>query len=145
MKSTHLSLVLVGLHDFQIFPDSMVHAWSMETGKHMFHLSLFCLSRQSKLVSPQWAKKDSNNPSPGRTSLPANILWGSFLMHSFLPGGREGEMNAWRTNPKGRLWGGYGRIRSVKCPTPGPKKTIKSPPHALPSPQTPTGFTLIGA
>ena len=25
-----------------------------------------------------------------------------------------------------------GRTRSVKCPNPGPKKTIKSPPHALP-------------
>ena len=28
-----------------------------------------------------------------------------------------------------------GRTRSVKCPTPGPTKTIKSPPHALPSPR----------
>ena len=26
----------------------------------------------------------------------------------------------------------HGRTRSVKCPTPGPAKTIKSPPHALP-------------
>ena len=31
-----------------------------------------------------------------------------------------------------------------KCPTPGPTKTIKSPPHALPPPP-PNGFTLIGA
>ena len=39
-----------------------------------------------------------------------------------------------------------GRTRSVKCPTPGPTKTIKSPPHALPlPPPPPTGFTLIGA
>jgi len=27
-----------------------------------------------------------------------------------------------------------GRTRSVKCPTPGPTKAIKSPPHALPPP-----------
>ena len=27
-----------------------------------------------------------------------------------------------------------GRTRSVKCPTPGPTKTIKSPPHPLPPP-----------
>ena len=31
--------------------------------------------------------------------------------------------------------------RSVKCPTPGPTKRIKSPPHALP----PAGMPLIGA
>ena len=36
-----------------------------------------------------------------------------------------------------------GRTRSVKCLTPGPTKTIKSPPHALPPP--PAGFTLICA
>ena len=36
-----------------------------------------------------------------------------------------------------------GRTRSVKCPTPGLTKTIKSPPHALSSP--PAGITLIGA
>ena len=36
-----------------------------------------------------------------------------------------------------------GRTRLIKCPTPGPAKTIKSKPHALPSP--PAGFTLIGA
>ena len=35
-----------------------------------------------------------------------------------------------------------GRTRSVKCPTPGPTKTIQSPPHALPPP---AGMTLIGA
>ena len=37
-----------------------------------------------------------------------------------------------------------GRTRSVKCPTLGTTKTIKSPPHALP-PRPPAGFTLIGA
>ena len=31
------------------------------------------------------------------TSLPADVLWGSFVTHSFL----------WQTNPKGRLRGGY--------------------------------------
>ena len=31
-------------------------------------------------------------------SLPPNVLWGSFVTHS---------LNAWRTNPKGRLRGGY--------------------------------------
>ena len=36
------------------------------------------------------------------TSLSADVLWGSFVTHSFL---RGGEMNAWRTNPKGRLRG----------------------------------------
>ena len=30
-----------------------------------------------------------------------------------------------------------GRTRSLKCPTPGTTKTIKSPPHALPSPPPP--------
>ena len=35
-------------------------------------------------------------------SLPAVVLWGSFVTHSFL----RGEMNAWQTNPKGRLRGG---------------------------------------
>ena len=36
-----------------------------------------------------------------------------------------------------------GKARSAKSPTPGPTITIKSPPHALPSP--PAGFKLIGA
>ena len=35
-----------------------------------------------------------------------------------------------------------GRTRSVKCPTPGPTKTMQSPPLALPPP---AGMTLIGA
>ena len=30
MKSTQLSLVLIGLHDFQIFPESTAHACSVE-------------------------------------------------------------------------------------------------------------------
>ena len=36
----------------------------------------------------------------------ASPLWGSFVTHSLLPL-HGGEMNAWRTNPKGRLRGGY--------------------------------------
>ena len=36
------------------------------------------------------------------TRLPADVLWGSFVTHSF----RGGEMNAWQRNPKGRLRGG---------------------------------------
>ena len=38
---------------------------------------------------------------PGKlmeSSLPADVLWGSFVTH--------GEMNAWRTNPRGSLRGG---------------------------------------
>ena len=39
-----------------------------------------------------------------------------------------------------------GRTGSGKCPNPGPTKTNKSPPHALPPPpHPPAGFTLIGA
>ena len=35
-------------------------------------------------------------------SLPADVLWASFVTHSFVPHGRPwGEMNAWRTKPKG--------------------------------------------
>lgn len=37
-------------------------------------------------------------------SLPADVLWGSFITHSFLP---HGEMKVWQTNPMGRLRGGY--------------------------------------
>ena len=90
-KSTQLSLVLVGLHDFQIFPDRTAHAGGVEIiRKHMFGLSLF---RPSRVFSYR-AKKDSNIPSPGGT-------------------------------------------RSVKCPTPRPTKTFKSPPHVLPRPLLP--------
>ena len=52
--------------------------------KHMFGPSLFV--QVGSQISPRRAKKDSNIPSPGRTT-------------------------------------------SVKCPTPGTIKTIKSPPH----------------
>ena len=104
MRSIQLSLVHVGLHDFQIFPiglwgrewifpDRTAHAWSVEAGKmrkqgNICSVSVFFV-RVGSQISPRRAKKDSNIPSPGRT-------------------------------------------RSVKCPIPGPAKTIKSPPHALP-------------
>ena len=38
---------------------------------------------------------------------------------------------------KNRIYRLPGRTRSVKCPIPGPAKTIKSPPHALPPPLPP--------
>ena len=55
-------------------------------------------------------------------SLPADVLWGSFVTHS------GGEVNAWQTNPKGRLRGGYfncdlhgyltrSRSTCIKCPS----------------------------
>ena len=87
VKSTQLSLVLVGLYDFQIFLDRAAHAWSLEVG-NICSVSVFFV-RVGSQISLRRAKKDSNIPSPGRT-------------------------------------------RSVKCPTPGPTKTFKSLPHALP-------------
>ena len=52
VKSTELPLVLVGLHDFQIFPDRTAYAWSVEVGNIiMFGLSLFCQSQQSNITT----------------------------------------------------------------------------------------------
>ena len=107
IKSTHLWLVFVGFHDFQIFSDRTSRAWSVEVGKHVQAQSLLSKSAVKSIPTsvPCQAKKDSNIPSPGRTRL-------------------------------------------VKCPTPGPTKTIKPKPHALPPPSPPpppAGFTLIGA
>ena len=65
VKSTQLSLVLVGLHDFQIFPDRTAHAWSVEVG-NICSVSVFFV-RVGSQISPRRAKKDSNIPSPGRT------------------------------------------------------------------------------
>ena len=59
-------------------------------------------SMQSNLLKWPFLLKDH---LPTTVSLPADVLWGSFVMHSFLP--RGGEMNALQTNPKGRLRGGY--------------------------------------
>ena len=97
VKSTHISLVLVGLYDFQIFPDRTAHAWGVEAG-NVCSVSVSYV-RVGSQISPRRAKKDSNILSPGRT-------------------------------------------RSVKCPTPGLTKTIKSSPHTLPLPVT---FTVTGA
>ena len=38
-------------------------------------------------------------------SLPADVLWGSFVTHLFFPTDRGEEMNSWRTKPKERLRG----------------------------------------
>ena len=57
VKSTQLSLVLVGLHDFQT-PRSYGACVKRASGRHMFGLSLF---------RPRRGKEDSNVPSPGRT------------------------------------------------------------------------------
>ena len=38
-------------------------------------------------------------------SLPADVLWGSFVTYSFFPTDRREEMNSWRTKPKERLRG----------------------------------------
>ena len=42
---------------------------------------------------------DANLMCKVKNSLTADVLWGSFVTHSFLPGPRQ-------TNPKGRLRGG---------------------------------------
>ena len=60
----------------------------------------------SSYTNREWINVVSTRSTGFRTnkryaSLPADVLWGSFVTHSFLP-----EMNAWRTNPKGRLPGG---------------------------------------
>ena len=65
VKSTQLSLVLVGLHDFHSFPDRTAHAWSVEVG-NICSVSVFFV-RVGSQISPRRAKKDSNIPSPGRT------------------------------------------------------------------------------
>ena len=46
-----------------------------------------------------------------KPSLPADVLWGLFVTHSFLP-----QMNAWGTNPKGGLRGGYSKPRLPDMP-----------------------------
>ena len=66
VKSTQLSLVLVGLHDFQMFPDRTAHASSVEVG-NVCSVSVFFIRVGSQIL-PRRAKKDSNIPSRGRTS-----------------------------------------------------------------------------
>ena len=65
VKSIQILLVLVGLHDFQIFLDRRAHVWSVEVEKNMFYLSFFV--QVGSQISPRRAKKDSHIPSPGRT------------------------------------------------------------------------------
>ena len=65
VKSTHLSLVLVGLYDFKIFPDPTAHASSVEAGNICSVTVSFV--RVGSQISPRRAKKDLNIPSPGRT------------------------------------------------------------------------------
>ena len=67
VKSTQLSLVLVGLRDFQINPDRRrcVKRGSGKQG-NICSVSVFFVWVGSQ-NSPRRAKKDSNIPSPGRT------------------------------------------------------------------------------
>ena len=64
VKSTQPLLVLIGLHDFLIFSNRTVHAWSVEAG-NICSVSVFFV-RVGGQISPRRAKKDSNIPSPGR-------------------------------------------------------------------------------
>ena len=79
MKSTQLSLVHVGLHDFQISPDRTAHAWTVEAGnrlrkqRNICSVSVFFV-RVGSLISPRRAKKDSNIPSPGIPWVPETFL-----------------------------------------------------------------------
>ena len=72
VKSTQLSLVLVGLHDFQT-PRSYGACVKRGSGKHMFGLSLFRPSRQSNISTSgeerfkyplPWENKISKMPYP---------------------------------------------------------------------------------
>ena len=91
VKSTQLSLVLVGLHNFHL---SRPYGACVKrgSGKHMFGLSLFRQSRQS------------NISTSGEERFKYPLPW-------------ENKIS--------------------QVPWPGPTKTIKSPPHALPSPPPP--------
>ena len=63
VKSTQLSLVLIGLHDFQIFPDRTAHAWSVEVG-NICSVSVFFV-RVGSQISQLRAKKDQISPLVG--------------------------------------------------------------------------------
>ena len=89
VKSTQLSLVLVGLIDFQIFPGRTAHAWSVEVG-NICSVSVFFVRVVSLYVGrrkiqispplgehvqsnalPQVQQRQSNpHPTPSLTSLP---------------------------------------------------------------------------
>ena len=67
VKSTQLSLVLVGLHDFQSFPDRTAHAWSVEVGNicsvSVFFVRVVSLHvRRRKIqISPPLGEQDQSN------------------------------------------------------------------------------------
>ena len=72
VKSTQLSLVSVGLHDFLMFPDRTAHAWSAEAG-NICSLSVFSsesavkclhLGRRKIQISPSLGEQDQSNALP---------------------------------------------------------------------------------
>ena len=68
MKSTHLWLVLVGFHDFQISPARTSRARNVEAGKHMFALSHFRPSRQSN-IPPTSGEERFKYPLPRENNI----------------------------------------------------------------------------
>ena len=59
------------------------------------------------LVHFFWSLKNLLALIYSKFSLPADVRWGSFVTHSL--------MNAWQTNPNGRLPGGYSKLHSKSC------------------------------
>ena len=59
------------------------------------------------LVHFCWSLKNLLALIYSKFSLPADVRWGSFVTHSL--------MNAWQTNPNGRLPGGYSKLHSKSC------------------------------
>ena len=64
VKTTQLSLVPIGLDDFQIFQTMrhMHEAWKQET-----YVQSQSFPSELAVISPRQVKKDSNIPCPGRT------------------------------------------------------------------------------
>ena len=65
VKSTQLSLVVMGNHDFQIFPDLTAHAWSVQVG-NLCSVSVFFVrvgKERFKYPLP-WENKISQTPYP---------------------------------------------------------------------------------
>ena len=86
--STQPSLVLISLHDFLIFSNRTVHAWSVEAG-NICSVSVFFI-RVGSQISPRRAKKDSNIPSPGVGHLTDLVLPGEGIFESFFA--RHGDI-----------------------------------------------------
>ena len=69
VQSTQLSLVLVGLHDFQIFADRTAHEWSVEVETYVRSQSFssesavkYLHSRRRKIqISPPLGEQDQSN------------------------------------------------------------------------------------